>query len=167
MEQVVLGDEGANRFFSFDVARWVREGLVDLLCPYPWTDYPDRWLAQAFVEVDVRYFTSLCEGTECKVYPMWVSGLPGHYTWVSEHVRPNEYFKKAMADYEAGADGISTWDAVGLALFHPFMASRWLRLGHRDQLATWAQNDFPLPPKLRYTRLAGLTPDRYPPGTGG
>ena len=67
----------------------------------------------------------------------------------------------------AGADGISTWDAVGLALFYPFMASRWLRLGHKDQLAIWAEHDFPLPPKLRFTRYAGQTPDRYPPGTGG
>ena len=167
MVQVVLGDEAANRFFSFDVAQWVREGLVDVICPYPWTDYPDRWLAQGFVEMDVEYFTSICRGTDCKVYPMWVTGVPGLYSWVSEHVRPNEYFRKAMADYDAGADGISTWDAMGLALFYPFMASRWLRLGHREKLATWAERDFPLPPKLCFTRFAGRTPDRYPPGTGG
>jgi hypothetical protein len=164
---VVLGDEAANRYFSFDVARWVREGLIDVLCPYPWADYPDRWLAQGFVDVDVEYFTELCRDTECEVYPMWLTSVPRYYTWVSEHVRPNEYFKKAMADYAAGADGISTWDAVGLQLFYPFMAARWLRLGHKEQLAEWSQNDFPLPPKLRFTRYAGETPDRFPPGTGG
>ena len=167
MVHVVLGDEAANRFFSFDVARWVQEGLVDVLCPYPWTDYPDRWLAQGFVEVDVKYFTDLCKGTDCKVYPMWLTSVPRWYGWTLEHVRPNEYFKKAMADYEAGADGISTWDAVGLQLFYPFMAARWLRLGHKEQLSEWAQKDFPLPPKLRFTRYAGKTPDRYPQGTGG
>jgi hypothetical protein len=167
MVHVVLGDEAANRFFSFDVARWVREGLVDVLCPYPWADYPDRWLAQGFVEVDVKYFTGICQGTQCKVYPMWLSSVPRLYSWVSQHVRVNEYFKKAMADYDAGADGISTWDAMGLHLFYPFMAARWLRLGHKEQLAEWEANDFPLPPKLRFTRLAGETPDRYPAGTGG
>lgn len=163
----VLGDAAANRFFSFDVEGWVREGLVDVLCPYPWADYPDRWLAQGFVPVDVEYFTSLCKGTDCRVYPMWLTSVPGLYGWVSEHVRPNEYFKKAIEDYAAGADGISTWDAMGLQLFYPFMASRWLRLGHKDQLATWAEHDFPLPPKLRFTRYDGRTPDRYPAGTGG
>ena len=164
---VTLGDEGANRFFSFDVARWVREGLIDVICPYPWTDYPDRWLAQGFVDVDVEYFTELCKGTDVTVFPMWLTSVPRLYGWVSEHVRPNEYFKKAMADYDAGADGISTWDAVGQAMVYPFMASRWLRLGHKEQLASWAENDFPLPQKLRFTRFAGETPNRYPAGTGG
>ena len=167
MVHVTLGDEAANRFFSFDIERWVKEGLIDVLCPYPWTDYPDRWLAQAFVEADVKYFTDMCRGTDCKVYPMWVTGTPGYYSWVAEHVRPNEYFKKAIADYANGADGISTWDGMGLALFHSFMADRWLRLGHKDQLATWAEHDFPLPPKLRFTRYDGVTPNRYPAGTGG
>jgi hypothetical protein len=164
----VLGGEAANRFFSFDVPRWVREGLIDIVCPYPWTDYPDRWLAQGFVEVDVAYYTELCKDTDVTVFPMWLtSANPTLYGWVSEHVRSNEYFKKAIADYDAGADGISTWDAVGLALFYPFMASRWLRLGHKEQLAAWAENDFPLPQKLRFTRYAGKTPSRYPAGTGG
>lgn len=164
---VVLGDAAANRFFSFDVERWVREGLVDVLCPYPWTDYPDRWLAQGFVAVDVAHFTAMCKNTSCQVYPMWLTSVPGLYNWTQEHIRPREYFTKAMADYAAGADGISTWDAVGLGLFYPFMSSRWLRLGHKDQLAMWAEHDFPLPPKRRFTRYRGRTVNRYPAGTGG
>ena len=167
MVHIVLGDEAAHRFFSFDLERWIKEGLADVICPYPWTDYPDRWLAQGFVAVDVKYFASICRGTDCKVYPNWLSSVPGQCNWVFEHVRPNEYFTKAIADYAAGADGISTWDYVGGSLLHPFMAARWLRLGHKDQLATWAQHDFPLPPKLRFTRYDGRTPDRYPAGTGG
>ena len=161
---VVLGDEPANRFFSFDVPQWVREGLVDVLLPYPWTDYPDRWLAQGFVDVDVKYFASLVRGTGCKLYPMWLAGIWRQH-WTPEHVRMNEYFTRAMRDYADGADGISAWDEVGLAF--AFTADRWLRLGHRDRLAEWAAGDFPLPPKLRFTRLAGATPDRYPVGTGG
>ena len=167
MVHVVLGDEAAHRFFSFDLERWIKEGLADIICPYPWTDYPDRWLAQGFVEVDVKYFASICEGSDCKIYPNWLSSVPGCYNWVLEHVRPNEYFKKAMADYAAGADGISTWDHMGGSLYYPFMADRWLRLGHKDDLATWAEHDFPLPPRLRFTRYDGRTPDRYPAGTGG
>ena len=161
---VVLGDEAANRFYSYDVARWVREGLVDVLIPYPWADYPDRWLAQGFVEMDIPYFAGLVQGTACKLYPMWLSGIWRAH-WTPEHVRMSEYFTKAMRHYADGADGISAWDYAGLdSAFH---ADRWLRLGHREQLAEWAAHDFPLPPKLRFTRFAGGTPDRYPVGTGG
>ncbi len=161
---VVLGSESANRFFSFDVARWVEEGLVDVLCPYPWCDYPDRWLSQGFVDADVKYFAQLVRGTNCKLYPMWLAGLWRQH-WTAVHVRMNEYFTRAMRDYADGADGISAWDGVGIHL--AFMADRWLRLGHRDELAGWAEDDFPLPPKLRFTRYGGATPERYPIGTGG
>ena len=33
---VVLGTQSANHFFSYDVKTWVKEGPVDILCPYPW-----------------------------------------------------------------------------------------------------------------------------------
>jgi hypothetical protein len=167
MVHVVLGDEAANRFYSLDIPAWVREGLVDVLCPYPWTDYPDRWLAQGYIDIDVAYFTNLVKGTGCTVYPMWLTGTDRLYTWTQTHVRPNEYFTKAMLEYARGADGISTWDFMGLQLFFPFMADRWLRLGHRECLTEWAEHDYPLPPKLRFTRYDGHTLDRYPPGTGG
>jgi hypothetical protein len=161
---VVLGDEAANRFFSYDVATWVREGLVDVLMPYPWTDYPDRWLAQGFVDIDVKYFARLVQGTACKLYPMWLSGVWRTH-WTPEHVRMNEYFTKARQDYADGADGLSAWDEAGLD--SAFRADRWLRLGHRERLTEWIEHDFPLPPKLRFTQLGGRTPDRYPVGTGG
>ncbi|NQU10063.1 hypothetical protein HQ590_04690 [bacterium] len=164
MIAVTLGDEAANRYFSFDVARWVREGLVDVLCPYPWTDYPDRWLAQGFVDVDVPYFASLVRGTKCQLYPMWLA-CTWRKGWTPENVRPSDYFTRAAEQYAAGADGISAWDEVGLD--QAFRADRWLRLGHREKLAEWAAADFPLPPKLRFTRFASQTPDRYPAGTGG
>lgn len=164
MVHAVLGSEAANRCFSFDVPCWVREGLVDVLCPYPWADYPDRWLSQGFVDVDVRYFASLVRGTPVKLYPMWLAGIWRSH-WTPEHVQMKDYFTRAMRDYADGADGISAWDFVGLD--RAFRANRWLRLGHREQLAEWAATDFPLPPKLRFIRYAGTTPDRYPQGTGG
>jgi len=164
MVHVVLGDPAANRFYSFDVERWVKDGLADVLLVYPWADYPDRWLAQGFVDADIRYFASLAKGTGCKVYSMWLAGIWRQH-WTLEHVRMNEYFTKAMEDYAAGADGISAWDEVGLHF--AFTADRWLRLGHKEKLAEWAEHDFPLPPKLRFTSLGGATPDRYPAGTGG
>jgi hypothetical protein len=161
---VVLGDRAANRFFSYDIERWVSEGLVDVLMPYPWTDYPDRWLAQGFVDVDVKYFAELVKKTACKLYPMWLAGIWRTH-WTPEHVRMNEYFTKALRDYNDGADGLTAWDEVGLDT--AFRADRWLRLGHRERFAEWIEHDFPLPPKLRFTKRGGVTPDRYPAGTGG
>lgn len=164
MVHVVLGDEAANRAFSFDIARWLADGLIDVMLVYPWVDYPDRWLAQGFAGMDLNYFTTLAKDTPCKVYPMWLSGMWRTH-WTPEHVRTDEYFTRAMRDYADGADGISTWDGVGLHL--NFQADRWLRLGHKERLAEWAARDFPLPPKVLFNRFAGATPDRFPVGTGG
>jgi len=166
MVHVVLGSKEANRFYSLDVETWVKEGLIDIMLPYPWVDYPDRWLAQGFVDIDVNYFASLVKGTECKLYPMWLTGM-WRSGWTNENIRMNEYFTKAIEDYENGADGISTWDEMGDQMVFPFKADRWLRLGHKDKLVEWSEDDFPLPKKLRFTNYAGVTPDRYPAGTGG
>jgi len=164
MVHVVLGDEAANRVYSFDVPRWIKEGLVDVLCPYPWTDYQDRWLAQGFVEVDVKYFAGLVKDTDVALYPMWLTGRWRRH-WTPEHVQMKDYFTKAMQQYADGADGISAWDFGGLHA--AFCADRWLRLGHKDKLAEWIESDFPLPPKVQFRTLGGKRVDRFPEGTGG
>jgi hypothetical protein len=97
---------------------------------------------------------------------MWLTGMWRQH-WTPEHVQMKDYFTKAAADYDAGADGLTIWDTVGLDPLAGFKANRWLRLGHRDQLQGWIANDFPLPPKLRFTQLDGAGIDRYPQGTGG
>jgi len=155
---VVLGSEAANRRWSYDVARWVDEGLIDVLVVYPWADYPEWRLAQGIVKSDIKYFKSLVKGKDIPVISMW-------FSWEPELVRPNEFFERALAEYEEGADGFSQWD-------HPFLdqrfpADRWLRLGHKEQLAEWIENDFPLPPYLRLTRRDGETVGRIQVGAGG
>jgi len=166
MAAVVLGDETANRLYSYDVRLWIQEGLVDLLMPYPWSAYPDRWLAQGFVDYDVSYFASLTRGTDCELYPMWLNGIWRRH-WTPEHVRVSEYFPRAMRDYEAGADGIANWDFIGLNRPPAFMSDRYLRLGQKELLPEWIAADFPLPPKVLFTKYNGETPDRFPAGTGG
>lgn len=161
---LTLGTEAANRLYSLDVPRWIREGLVDVLCPYPWSEYPDRMLAQGFKPVDVRYYACLTQGTGVELYPMWLSGAWRQH-WAPEHIRWDEYFVRALRDYEDGADGISTWDAVGLD--HSFKADRWLRCGHRDKLREWIEHDDVLPRKLRLATLGGSAVCRFPRGTGG
>lgn len=169
---IVLGSGSANHFYSYDLETWVKEGLIDLLLPYPWADYPDRWLAQGFLDIDVPYFVNLVRGTDCRLYPMWLWGEWRRH-WTPDHIQMTEFFGKAARDYTAGADGLAVWDMMswgshgGGTGLPNYSVNRWLRLGHRDELGAWVKYDFPLPPKLRFTSLGGGTPDRYPAGTGG
>jgi len=158
--QVVLGSEAANRRWSYDVKRWVKEGLIDVLVVMQWADHPEWRLAQGHVKPDLKYFKSITEGTDIPVISMW-------FTWGPEtNVRPNEYFTRAIEEYANGADGLSGWDHVGLETM--FSANRWLRLGHKEKLSEWAEaDDFPLPPYLRITRQNGKTVGRFQIGAGG
>jgi len=164
MVHITLANEAANRLYSFDIPRWIEEGLVDVLVPYPWNEYPEHWLAQGFMYIDVKYYSELVKGTDVKLFPMWLSGQ-WYRHWTPEHIRFMDYFKQAKEDYENGADGIAAWDYVGL-LFS-FEQDRWMRLGHKDKLDEWIEKDYPLPPRLNFTKYNGKTVNRFPPGTGG
>ncbi len=165
MIHVVLGGEAANRQAALDVPRWIEEGLVDVLCPYPFADYPEWWLAQGAIPVDVKYYARLVRGTGVRLVPMWLSNRHRD-GWVREHVRVNEFFTKARQDYADGADGLTVWDEY-FGLDASFPSDRWLRLGHRDQLDGWIERDCPLPPFQRLTRLDGAAVRRLPVGSGG
>jgi len=160
----VLGNEAANYYACLDIPTWVKEGLVDILMPYPFNDYPEWWLGQGYVETDVKYFASLVKETDCKLVPMWLTNMY-RGGWVREHVRWNEFFKKAIQDYADGADGLTGWDHTGLHTM--FTGDRWLRLGHKDKLEEWAKEDVPVPPFQLLRRLGGGGVRRLPPGSGG
>jgi len=164
MVHITLANKAANHLYSFDIPTWIEEGLVDILVPYPWSEYSERWLAQGFIDVDVRYYSELVKGTDTKVFPMWLSGIWRDY-WTPEHIRFVDYFKKAKEQYKDGADGIAAWDLAGMRF--SFDQDRWMRLGHKDKLDEWIENDYPLPPRLNFTKYAGKTPNPFPPGTGG
>jgi len=157
MVHVILGSKGANRRWSFDIAQWIEEGLADVILTYPWGDYPE-WMLTQTIEPDIEYYASLVKDTQCKLYSMWLR-------WETEDARMDTYFQKAAHHYAAGAHGISAWDELGVK--YAFTADRWLRLGHRDRLAEWAENDFPVPPFLRLVTRGGKTVLRFPPGIGG
>jgi len=164
MVHITLADESANRYASYDVPTWIKEGLVDILMPYPWGDYPEFWLAQGFLDVDVKYYADLVKNTDVKVFSTWLSGK-WRSGWVPEHIHMKDYFKKAKEDYDNGADGLSFWDYAQMN--SSFTQDRWMRLGHKGKLAEWIENDYPLPQKLRFTKYGGKTLNRFPPGTGG
>ena len=114
---------GQVLFNALDVETWIREGLVDYLDVH----------AHVFQKHDgtelqplVREFTDLARDTKTKVF---VDIYP-------RRVPADHYRQIAMSYYEAGAEGISIWDAN----WRSFRVSEWAmakRLGHRDELAGW------------------------------
>ena len=113
-----------------DVKTWIEEGYVDFICPsYFWPRWPGLPNTKEFVE--------RAKGTNVGIYPiLWP--LP---RWLDEgkpiepedHERllryKNEFCRAALALYEDGADGISTFNWVphlqpGM-VNNPFLRKAW------------------------------------------
>jgi hypothetical protein len=143
----VFANEADNLFYGLDVERWVAEGLVDLLIPYPWPEY---------FELDMGFFKRITRDNACEMYP----------NLVPRQMRPEEYVEKALRHYEAGANGLAFWDALGRTfLLNQWQAAR--ELGHQEQLRDWlTAGRFPRR-FLLLRRLGRYTMDRYYPGSGG
>ena len=144
---VVFANEGDNLFYGLDVETWVKEGLADIIIPYPWPEY---------FEIDMEFFQRITTGSNCRVYPNVMPRM----------MEPAEYLKKALLYYQEGAAGLAFWDANGR---HPLL-NQWQavrELGHKEELGKWLETErFPLRFSL-LKRVADYTVDRYYPGSGG
>jgi len=91
-------DECVN--LGYDVAAWVKEGLVDYICPsdFFFTDFNSR----------TEDFVTLAEGTDCKVYPSIHPGV----SWRNPNslMGLEEYRAAARNFYAFGAHGISPYN---------------------------------------------------------
>ena len=111
--------ELANLFYGLDPEAWVQEGLVDRILP--WGDI--RGLPTA----DMDYYRGVVEGTQTELWPhlrLWDDGTDAIY---------NEYRKKVLRFYDAGATGIAIWDTCnvdGTSVKGPVLR----RLGHIDEM---------------------------------
>ena len=94
---------GECEYLGFDIATWIKEGLVDFVVP---TDF-----MHTDTNMKTEDFVKLCEGTDCKVYP----GI--HNRLAMD--KPNEHYRlmdlsnlRAAAQnfYAFGADGISPYN---------------------------------------------------------
>jgi hypothetical protein len=110
-------------FNALDVETWIAEGLVDYLVIH----------AHRFGEHDgselkpgIRQIADLARGTKTKVY---VDIYP-------RRIPPRVYRKIAMSYYDAGADGLATWDSHSRR-YRASEQAFFNRLGHRDDLARW------------------------------
>ncbi|MSP13591.1 MAG: hypothetical protein EXR62_11615 [Chloroflexi bacterium] len=83
--------------YGLDVATWAQEGLVDFIIPNPTRG---RGATGDSVDVDVAGFAQVLQGSPCKLY---ADLLP-------RQMSPEAYRQKALAYYQAGADGLALWD---------------------------------------------------------
>lgn len=91
-------DECVN--LGYDVGAWVREGLVDYLCPsdFFFTDFNSP----------TEDFVALTEGTDCKVYPSIHPGISWHNP--KGLMGLEEYRAAARNFYAFGAHGVSPYN---------------------------------------------------------
>lgn len=145
---ILMATKEQNLFFGLDLEAWIKEGLVDNLVPYPWGDK----------DVEMKFFTKLTKRGKCKVYP---NVMP-------RQMPPEEFRKKALAYYEAGADGLFFWD-TNARHDTTSMWSTVRRLGHVNELRAWAKEEKHKeePRTMKLLKLGGYTMQKYSPYRGG
>ncbi|HCN06605.1 MAG TPA: hypothetical protein DIT01_01640 [Lentisphaeria bacterium] len=91
-------DECAN--LGYDIATWIKDGLVDYICP---TDF---YFTDPNTPIDD--FVNLTEGTACKIYP----GIHPSIAWQSDQTLMGlpEYAAAAQNFYAYGAHGVSPYN---------------------------------------------------------
>jgi len=142
LSAIVGPDLEWNLQFGYDVAAWAREGLVDVLMPYPYRK-PRQY------EVHVAEFAQALAGTSMQLLP----SLGSFFQYGSlAAVRT-----LAHQFYQAGAHGLSRWDAPGCLA----------RLGLDDPelLALWCEHYLP-PQEIELTELAGINLQYFGPLLG-
>ena len=141
----VLNNEALNLTQGLDAATWAQEGLVDFILPYPLHNVMD---------VDIAAYVRMTRGTECKVYP---EVMPRRQS-------PAEYREKALAFYAEGVDGLAFWDANTTS--RSGFKDEWSmvrRLGHKEELAGWAPDEWPAYRVLPLYSMGGLVMDENNP----
>ena len=117
LSAITFATEAENRRFGLDPAAWIRAGCVDALIAYP-------CLADhSFCEIDAEHYAGLTRDTPCKL----------HMNVMPRHMSPREYRERALAYYDAGADGLLFWDTYQ----RHDATSQWetvRRLGHIEEL---------------------------------
>ena len=139
----VLNNETLNMAQGLDAATWAQEGLVDFIIPYPLHNDMD---------MDIAAYVRMTRGTHCKVYP---EVMPRRQL-------PAEYRDKALAFYAQGVDGLAFWDANTTS--RSGFKDEWSmvrRLGHKEELADWAPDEWPSYRVLPLYSMGGLVMDEH------
>jgi len=118
--------KGVRLWERFDYRTWVREGLVDYLCP---SNIQGRHL-----HFDIGPYVKAVKGTKCKLLPV-VDGL----SWGP--VRPGPFLWRVKQLYDAGADGIYIYQADDLIVYQPTDRQYARLAGSTEALGGWWERD--------------------------
>jgi hypothetical protein len=137
--------KGVRLWERFDYSTWVREGLVDYLCP---SNIQGR-----HAHFDIRPYREAVRGTRCKLLPAadglnWWLQMPGLFLWRVKEI------------YENGVDGIYVYQADARVLGTPGDRRTMRLLGSSTAIQRWWQEDA----RLRPRRSKGIypVPPSYP-----
>lgn len=138
---VIVGpDLDWNMKYGFDVFAWGRQGLVDVVMPYPYVEDG---------KVSVAEFASALKGTNVRLQPSLGT--------FEQNVTIAEMRKRAHAFYTAGATGLSRWDC--------YSQLARLRLDDPVQQQLWVDHYFP-PQRIRIVEFAGQNLRAFGPMLG-
>jgi hypothetical protein len=129
-------------FFGLDVAAWVRQDLIDVLCPYPW-----GWEAAA-TPLEMEHFSRVVRGSKVKL-------LPFINTWRDKDAAV--FLEKAIDLCRWPIDGLSVWDAYRGPDFDKAIRS----LGSVDAMRSAAEEIKAGPAHHMIRMFDGFTLDKY------
>ena len=140
-----------NLAYGIDVEAWAKEGLVDVVMPYPVHTHTDRigdtLIKQPNGWIDIAAYVRVLKGTEKELIPS-----------LGDYMHPESLAtlrQRAHKYYEAGATGVCRWDneecMAGARLDDPEIQQIW----HNCRAA----QENPL------IEIGGLRVDKFPPAT--
>ena len=125
---ITMSNEEENLLNAMDLRAWVGEDLVDTLIPYTHRPNLDG-ASESWTDArDLEFFTSLTDGTSCKLAP----------NIRPQRINPEAYRRRAHALYDAGVQHLFFWDSAPLQRAH--YGDDWnalRRLGHQEEIAAW------------------------------
>lgn len=142
--------KGVRCWEMFDYVTWVREGLVDYLCPSN--------LQGRHHHFDIRPYVNAVRGSRCKLLPVvdglsWGLPMPGPFLW------------RVRQLYRAGVDGIYVYQADSRVLGFPDDRRCVRMLGSNRAVEQWWQREETL--RSRYSKGIYITPYSEHPGYHG
>ena len=141
---------GVHLYDNFDYRTWVKEKLVDYLCP---SNIQGRH--QHF---DIAPYLQATKGSACKLTPV-VDGL----TWGLQ--MPGPFLWRVQQLYEAGVDGIYIYQADGRILGRPEDRRCVRMLGSTVAVRKFWEREGKL--RAQYAKRIGITPYHQEPGYHG
>ncbi len=132
--------------YGIDAAAWGRDRLLDDLLVYPAGEHGIKDMAEA----DIAGFRKWIAGTDIRL-------LPGINSCFDHGLSLREFRRRADRYYQAGADGLCSWDTQG------WLAR--LRLDDPELNALWCEH-YLGPEDHDFTHFCGMTYRHFPPHIG-